>query len=209
MTKQDLENKLNKIFDILVYSRQLFYDSYGMFVTKTNVKHLVISVDKFLERTRDSFWKLAIIELSKLFGENNSNDHYSILLLIKTLRKKHFNAEWSSLITPEELKKIEATFKVQDFKARVNKLTELRNQHYAHTDKIPKNNVYDLKLSFEDCFFLVDKAEIFTKDLYLKILGKVVDFPQYEGEDMENFLDKHIELLEIAGLYNINKSRNK
>ncbi|HPI00476.1 MAG TPA: hypothetical protein PK772_09100, partial [Chitinophagaceae bacterium] len=71
------------------------------------------------------------------------------------------------------------------------------------------NYIYDLKLYFEDCFFLVDKAEIFTKNLYLKILGKVVDFPQYEGEDMENFLDKHIELLEIAGLYNINKSRNK
>ncbi|HWY38192.1 MAG TPA: hypothetical protein VNY73_06505 [Bacteroidia bacterium] len=171
-----------------------------MLVTKTREKFTTIHREKFLKRVRESFWKLAIIELTKLYSDNSKSDHYSIIVLLKNLRRHHSSSGWKDKITAQELKEISASFKTQDIKDRIEKLIELRNQHYAHTDKKPDNNIYDVKFFLEDGVFLIEKAENTIKTLADKI-GHPIVFANYRGEQMDEFIDKYMEARTNAAMY--------
>ncbi len=200
--KDDIEKHFDKISEILIDCRKLTYDSYYMCVTKTNTKHIIISREKFLKRVRESFWTLAIIELTKLYSKNNRNDHFSIPFLIKKL----LNSSFSELISSDKLKELEINFTIPNIKTRIDKLKELRNQHFAHTDIDPDNNIYDIEFYFDDSIFLIEKAEKIIEFLSLKILSKPIVFSKYEGEEMESFFDKHKEYIDLAGRYNLEKN---
>ena len=202
---QDIENDLNRISEILQYSKKLTFDSYSMLVAKTNAKHNVIWGDKFLKRTRDSLWLLAMIELAKLFGQSKQNDHFSIPIFISELRKFHLTSKWKHLITSAELKQCSIQFKNAEIRTRIDKLKELRNQHLAHTDKNPDNNIYNVKFYFEDSMYLIEQAEEIITYLSSKLLPSPIEFQEYKGEDVDSFLDKHITYAELAGKYNMIK----
>ena len=192
----DVEKDLNKIAEILVYSKQLTYDSYFMLVTKTSTKFNIISRDKFLQRIQKSFWILAIIELSKLFGPIEGNDKFSIILLIDNLKNAHSNSEWTNLITDKELEKINSEFNTSEMKIHIKNLRELRNQHFAHADKNPKNHIHDIKFYFDNSIFLIEKLEKIITFLSEKLLNKPITFHNYKGEEMDSFFDKHINYIE-------------
>lgn len=202
-TIKEIETELSKISEILHYCRKLTYDSHCMLVAKTNTKHIIIWRDKFLTRTRDSLWFLSIIELSKIYGQNKQNDHFSIMILVAELRKSHSTSKWKEMISSKELKQCAAELKASDIKIRVNKLKELRNQHLAHTDKNPNNNIYNVKFYFDDSTYLIEQAEKMITFLSMKLLSTPITFQEYNGEDVDLFLDNHINYLELAGRYNM------
>lgn len=203
----EIETDLEKISDILRVARKLAFDCHSMLLSD-NVTFSIISRDKFLTRVRDSFWELAIIELSKLYGQNKRNDQCSLFVLLKYLEENRLNSEWRDKISTDEINRLLYDLNSDATKIRIDKLFDLRNQHYAHTDKTPKKNKYDIQFYFEDCFFLIELAEGIIKYLSDKILNKSIQFQKYTGENTTEFFQNHLEYIRLAGLYNLNLSKN-
>lgn len=195
--EKDIQEDIIMIAEILISCRELTYDSYYMLLTDTSEKTTVIFQDKFLVRVRESFWKLAIIELTKIYGDNADNDHYSVPILISNLKRRHASSAWKNKITSDELRLIHKSLKALEIKNQIKKLLELRNQHYAHTDKSPKNNIYDVKFYFDDCISLIKNAENIILKLSV-VFDCKIEFPNYTGEHMNEFLDRHIEFRTLS-----------
>ncbi|MGD0711869.1 MAG: hypothetical protein ABR968_11905 [Bacteroidales bacterium] len=202
--EKEIESDLEKIVEILTFSRQLAYDSYKMLMTDSDSSEMfsVIARDKFLTRVRDSFFKLAIIELTKLYG-NKKNNHYSFEALFDSLKK------YTDKISLEEITTLYADITNEEMFTKINNLIEIRDKHYAHTDKNPKRNLYCIKLQFKDISYLIEKAEIFINSLSIKILNKSIPFSKYDGGEMNEFFDKHLEYIKLAGLYNLSLEKRK
>ena len=84
-------------------------------------------MNPFLYLSRFTYWKNAVIELSKLFLER---EKYSLLKLIKKLRK---DGDYSQLKTSEESINNWKT-KIDDFKNEIKNLKDQRDKVYAHED---------------------------------------------------------------------------
>lgn len=201
MNIQDIEKDLIKCNDILIFSRQLIYDSYHMLMTNKNEKFTIILRDKFLNRVRDPFRILATIELSKLF--ENKNKCFSIVCLIKILEEEYEQSDWKNMISLYELKQIKFKLNAEDTKKQIKNLKEIRDQHYAHSDKTPENNIYDIALYYEDYFSIINKSELILQTLFNKLLDKSISPSIYKGDDTDIFFEKYLDLIQKGGLYDL------
>lgn len=184
---QDLRNKLNKIIQILEDSKKLMNDSYRMLMAESSEKFILISRNKFLTRVRNSFWKLAVIELTKLYGSRN--DYFRLDMLIDQMIFNYKNAEWSTKISKADLEILQTTLSNNEILLRKEKLKEIRNQHYAHKDQNPDHNIHDIEFYYIDFAYLIRAAELIIDELMLKIFELSTSFNTYDGEDADNFLN--------------------
>lgn len=187
---QDLRNKLNEIIQILEDSKKLMNDSYRMLMADSSEKFSLINRNKFLTRVRDSFWKLAVIELTKLYGSRN--DCFRLDMLIDQMILNYENAEWSTNISKADLETLQTTLNNNEILIRKEKLKEIRDQHYAHKDQNPDHNIHDIKFYYIDLDELIRAAELIISELMLKIFGLSSSFNTYDGEDVDNFLNTHL-----------------
>ena len=201
MKIHEIEKDLIKCHDILIFSRQLIYDSYNMLMTNKNEKFTIISRDKFLNRVRDSFRILATIELSKLFGTKNIS--FSIVCLIKILEENYEQSDWRFMISLDELKQIKFELNSENTQKQIKNLKEIRDQHYAHSDKTPENNIYDITLYYEDYFSIINKSELILQTLFNKLLDKSISPSIYKGDDSDIFFEKYLDLIQKGGLYDL------
>src|ERR1039457_4873631 len=163
-----LDYVLSNMTDILNYSNSLLKDSYRMLLTNTNKEFIFIHRSKFLKKSQLAFFKLGVIELCKLFGNQWSSNHFSfskMKILFPVVNE-------SNILTMTYLKDIEVVKKIK-------LLNELRNKHFAHTDlqiefakKNGKRSIYKIKFYFDDAFFLINKAELIIAELYEKLQEK-------------------------------------
>lgn len=203
----EIESDLNQMNFILGNCRFLTYDSYNLRVPDTNEKFITIHHDKFLARLPETFWKLAIIELTKLYSSNIKNDHFSIILFVKFLRRNHFTSSWKEMITSEELEELDTSFKTHELKMRIGRLLELRKQHYAHKDKNPDHHIFDVKFYLPDCVVLIEIAENVLRILASKF-GFQMKISDYNGNQVNDFIEKYIELRKIAAMQSLIKRPN-
>ena len=197
-SKLDLKEKLTLTIQIILDAKELMNDSYKMLMVDSSEKFSLIKRNKFLNRVRTSFWKLAIIELTKLYG--SSMDHFRLDELINEMIVNYCSAEWATNISTDELKILQDYLNSDEIKVRTEKLRNMRNQHYAHTDKAPKNNIHDIKFYFLDFAFLLRNAELIVEELMSKIFDSQKIFLPYEGEDVDMFLNSYIELRKLKAL---------
>lgn len=121
-----------------------------------------------------NFYRIAIIELSKLY---NHNERYS---LQKLLQKFNATQEFDGLIDNEKLKICNKQLKSS--RNLVKELIELRNKHYAHQDEDYKNFI-SLELSKIEELLSLSKyiynniyEEVFEKSFFFDFpLGKPLD----------------------------------
>ena len=173
-------------------------------MTDSSEKFSLISKDNFLTRVRDSFWKLAIIESTKLYGSRN--DQYRIELVIDQMLFNHKYAEWKTKIPKIDLKKFQNHLNSNDVQTNMKKLKEIRNQYYAHKDENPDHNIYEIKFYYIDFAFLLRTAELIISELMIKIFEPSFTFSPYDGIDVDSFLNNYMEsvnalsLLKLKGL---------
>ena len=130
-TKFELKEKLIVIVQIILDAKELMNDSYKMLMADLLKKFSLITRNKFLNRVRISFWKLAIIELTKLFGSRM--DDFRLDELINEMLVNYNSGEWAANISLDELKALQNYLNNEEVKIRTDKLRKIRNQHYAHT----------------------------------------------------------------------------
>jgi hypothetical protein len=107
----------------------------------------------------------------------------------------------------DELNSLVTFLKSPDIIKSVDRLKEIRKQHYAHTDKNPKNSIYDIKFYYDDCILLINKAEELIESLSKKLIDKSIALSNYQGEDVNTFLDNQIKNIKLAGQYNLGQSK--
>lgn len=200
---KELKDKLDKIIEIISDAKVLVNDSYFMLVTDTSEKFTLVSRDKFLRRVQLSFWKLAIIELTKLFG--SKKDDFRLDSLINQMINNFNNSEWSAYISKDDLNKLKALLDSSETGIKKKNLREIRDEHYAHTDITPSNHIDAIKFFYDDFKYLMNRAEYIVNELMNKVFDDSAKFVTYNGEDVNNFLKQHLEYRKLVIISRLNK----
>jgi|JI10StandDraft_1071094.scaffolds.fasta_scaffold429080_4 hypothetical protein len=202
MTILQIEKKIDKIIIIINEAKFLMNDSYKMLMTDTSAKHVIINRNKFLTRVRESFWKLAVIELAKIYG--SKNDKFRLEHFLNTLIENHKKGEYKLLISKKELNSLLSFLQKEDVLEKVEKLKEVRDKHYAHTDENAKS-LHEIKFYFTDFVFLLRTAELIIESINNKLFNKQRSFKSYFGDEADEFLNLFIENTEACLINKITK----
>ncbi|MET4139687.1 hypothetical protein [Pedobacter sp. UYP1] len=100
-----------------------------------------------------SLWRLAVIELCKLFGDS-TNQKFNILKLLQKMDKTGYYGVLK--FNTETL--VEFNQRVAELIPTIKEVSRLRDKLYAHTDKDPFEQT-DTFINTDDCFVLVGFAE--------------------------------------------------
>ena len=202
MTILQIENKIDKIIIIINEAKFLMNDSYKMLMTDTSAKHVIINRNKFLTRVKESFWKLAVIELAKIY--DSKNDKFRLEHFLNTLIENHKKGEYKLLISIKELNSLLSFLQKEDVLEKVEKLKEVRDKHYAHTDENAKS-LHEIKFYFTDFVFLLRTAELIIESINNKLFNKQRSFKSYFGDEADEFLNLFIENTEACLINKITK----
>jgi hypothetical protein len=165
----ELNKEIGEIWHILTYAKG-FYEYASYLHNPSSNEEL-----EYLQRSEDfrfishSLWRMAIVELAKLFSTSESH-RFNLAKFINKLGKgEHFGnlgisadtiQAWKDAISEQEL--------------QINGVVILRNKIYAHTDA-DYRNFRTLDISFSDLRQLIDIVEKVIKEIHLNILGSEVD----------------------------------
>jgi len=202
MTILQIEKKIDKIIIIINEAKFLMNDSYKMLMTDTSAKHVIINRNKFLTRVKESFWKLAVIELAKIY--DSKNDKFRLEHFLNTLIENHKKGEYKLLISKKELNSLLSFLQKEDVLEKVEKLKEVRDKHYAHTDENAKS-LHEIKFYFTDFVFLLRTAELIIESINNKLFNKQRSFKSYFGDEADEFLNLFIENTEACLINKITK----
>jgi len=143
--KQELKSELHSIWNILLLTIQCYEYSYYLYYPKRIKEKEYITNSFFFDFTRHIYWRVTIIELSKLIVDNKETQKYNIHHFLNKLKKNgHFGKlgfeirkidEWETLFNKnsEVIKEIES----------------LRNKIYSHTDRNIASLIDDSIITFE------------------------------------------------------------
>ncbi len=203
MTINEIKIRLDKTISILNNSKILERDSYIMIMTDNSEKFTIVDNNEFLKNVRISLWKLSIIELHKLFG--GKNDDFKISKLLDDISSELKKSEWRNCITENEINNIKQYLQSPETIEKIANLNDLRNQYYAHTDKKPKKNIYDIKYYYDSSNYLIQLADNILEQLMIKLIDKNFKILKYEGENATNFLEQQSEYIRVLGFHKLNK----
>ncbi len=162
LLKTDIEIR----WKILIITKEVLKFTAYFEQPKTQLEQNYIHRNRHLGFIGWALWRLAIIELCKLFGDS-SNQKFNMLKLLQKMDKAgsygslKFNAE-----TLAELNR-----RVAELAPVISEVSRLRDKLYAHTDKDPFEQT-DFFIKTNDCFVLVEFAEEIIRTLagtYLNI----------------------------------------
>ena len=175
-------------------------DGYYMLITDNSTKFSVMHRSPFLRRVRENFYPIVIIDLYKVFSISK-NDKYSLKFLIEKLKKEYNTSIWNVNIALQELDNF--INRIDNESDKISKLKKLRDWHYAHKDK-DKPSPLEIKAYYkEDIFVLIDLAKEIVDVLFEKVLKSPKEKFNYNGEEMNEFIDKYLEYIEKTGKYNL------
>ncbi len=198
-TITEIENHLKTVAEILTYSRRLVSDSRFLLVVDSTTFE-VIKRNKFLRNLHDVHYKMAVIELSKLYS-NSKHDHFCLRQLLKGMKRNLKNTEWSNKISVDEIEYLESSYQDKLFEKKINDLLALRSNYFAHTSKHPPEKQLDTY--YTDLQILIVTGEGIVNELSTKILNKPIKFTKYEGDNVKEFFKEYLEIVKLAGLYNL------
>lgn len=162
MTKKDeLRQEIQIIWEILTLAKECY--SYSNYIRNPET----IQEIKYIAKSRDfrfmshAFWRLCIIELSKLFSNNNDTHKFNINKLISKLksdghyRSLKFNQTAISLWEQ----------KIKDNCNAIEIVQKLRNEVYSHKDR-NSNLDYANDLTFKEVANLIQIVSEIVKSIY-------------------------------------------
>lgn len=198
---QDVKSRLAITADLIQSARYSLMDSYHMIHTPTSELFVLVNRDKFLSRTRVQLWRISVIELCKVFSRSRNED-FRISKLLRDVVTRYDDINWKNHIKSD----VDAFSEILDsssISSIVDDLIELRNQHYAHSDKSPNKHHHEIKLYYEQMLTLILLAEQIVDKLNFGILDIEPSSSRYEGNNVRCLLKNIIEDREELGSYRI------
>lgn len=118
--------------------------------------------------------------------------------------ENHKKGEYKLLISKKELNSLLSFLQKEDVLEKVEKLKEVRDKHYAHTDENAKS-LHEIKFYFTDFVFLLRTAELIIESINNKLFNKQRSFKSYFGDEADEFLNLFIENTEACLINKITK----
>ena len=110
---EEIQKEIWNIWQILIEAKSCYEFSYYLYRPNTNDEAHYINISQHFKYLRIILWKMAIIELSKLYAQKESRDRFNLNHFISKLKSDgHFGnmgidnftiEEWEKMITENQI----------------------------------------------------------------------------------------------------------
>ncbi|MFC2138579.1 hypothetical protein ACFLTE_10420 [Bacteroidota bacterium] len=196
--KEEYKNEIKNIIDILGKAKLFFLDTLYLSNPKTKKEQSIISKNRVLHEIRYALWVLTVLELCKLF-DDNENHCYNLFKFVRKIRQDKNKSIFKDNLKIDTLDKWER--KLQNLYASdtIDRLKDLRDKYYAHSDRTSELLPEELTPNDQSVKELIKIGEEIVYDFQGEIFDIDQDFevPIIAG----NILDDLIELNEYREKY--------
>lgn len=135
--KEEYKIEIKNIINILGRANLFYKDSSYLSKPKSDVERRMINKSGVLHEIRYSLWVLTVLELCKLYDDNNNHcfNFYKFVRKVKQDRNKSLFKDKLRLKTLENWENKLQNLKTSD---TIIKLKDLRDKYYAHSDRTPE-----------------------------------------------------------------------
>ncbi|NOU47518.1 MAG: hypothetical protein HOO86_10705 [Bacteroidales bacterium] len=169
--EKELEEEISKIWNILIYVKDCYDYSYYIHKPETSEEADYLKNSQDFEFIRHILWRMAIIEIAKLFCNSAKRDRYNLRHFISKLKKAGQFGD--SGINVTTIEKWEAQFSLNE--VLINDVITIRDKVYAHTD--PNKEEYTkIEISFKKIDDLINIAEDVIREIFKTVFDSEVDF---------------------------------
>jgi hypothetical protein len=198
-SKDFFKNELEIILHIHFDAKYYFKDNEYLDNPDTVAEKAALRIF-FVRRLKIAFWRLGIIEISKLF-QKSRNQHYNLIDYLKDLHDNYDNYPWMKNFPKAKLNEWLERLNSERILTTLRKIDIQRNQYFAHTDKNPIAELKDSIIEFQEINELID----FTEEIIFELKEKCLDVHL----DMEIVgMEKAGHILEMVSWYYEKKKQN-
>jgi len=173
MTKKgkELEDEISKIWDILIIAKDCYQYSFYLHKPETIEEADYLKNSQDFDFIRHILWRMAIIEIAKLFCNSSNRDRYNLRHFINKLKKAgHFGDIGISVTIIE---KWETQLSLNE--ELIDDILTLRDKVYAHTDPY-KEEYTKIEITFKKIEDLLRLVEDVIQEIFKTVFDSHVDF---------------------------------
>ena len=135
--KEDYKREIGDIISIWAKAKLFYNDSLYLSNPKSDKESAMISKNRVLNEIRYSLWVLTVLELCKLFDDNN-NQCFNLFKFIRKIKQDRNKLIFKDKITSITIKDWENKLQNNQTFNTIGKLKDLRDKYYAHSDRKPE-----------------------------------------------------------------------
>lgn len=175
--KEEIKENIWEIWKISINAKRFLKYTYYLHKPDTDEEQEYLKTSRDFQFIAHALWRIAVIELSKLFNASKNRDKFNIFHFIKKLEKNgHFR---DFKITQAKID--DWYMQIEENRKTIDLITNLRDKVYAHTDgPAEKNGLYTP--TFEQTEKLIAIIESVIKEIYSSIFDShaMTDSPSLE-----------------------------
>lgn len=187
-SKNDLNEDLKQIW-FLYTSAYEYYTCLRQIKEHSKTEY---ADSRFLFFIKYSCWYILVIELCKVYQNDNRNQHFNVYRLVNKLLNEYKNLEFKSLISLSDIKGFHASFISKEIIETRDRIVTLRDKFYAHTDRQDPKFIDEIIITLDEIECLFNILRDFIFDLKFKIFNSHAEF----GNDIFVNMDKILRSLE-------------
>jgi hypothetical protein len=135
--KEDYKREIGDIISIWAKAKLFYNDSLYLSNPKSDKESAMISKNRVLNEIRYSLWVLTVLELCKLFDDNN-NQCFNLFKFIRKIKQDRNKLIFKDKITSITINDWENKLQNNQTFNTIGKLKDLRDKYYAHSDRKPE-----------------------------------------------------------------------
>lgn len=163
--KTDLDKDISQIW--LLYTKS--YEYYNCLNQIKKYEKTEYSDSRFIFFITYTSWYILVIELCKVYQNDNKNQHYNVYGLINKLLNNYKKLEYNSLLSLTDVKKYYSDFNSSKIIEIRNKLVILRDKFYAHTDRLNEKFINEININLTEIESLFNTLRAFIFDIKSKV----------------------------------------
>jgi len=201
--KEEIYNRKSKTFfaeeletiTLIHFDAKYYFRDIQYILKPDTTEEIVASENEFIQRLLRSFWRLGIIEISKLFLES-TNQHYNLISYLKELIQNYNEYEWINGLQKTKLEEFLNLITSKEVSTTIEKIKIQRDKYFAHLDRNPKFKLKEKQILFEEIFKLLNITEEIISELSNKCLDAHWDFEVSGAEKAGRILEAYSALNE-------------
>ena len=146
-TIEEVRAELSKRFNILYHAITFYRDTYYLNNPDSIEERVIANSSPFIRRTRYAYWFITLLELCKLFKENET---FSFQKLLNSLCNNFKNSEWNTSQKIHVIKELTNKLRSSDVQIITHKLFQIRDKYYAHSDRNPEKTLEEYTPEFQE-----------------------------------------------------------
>lgn len=159
--KEEIKDEIWEIWQILLLAKECYSYSFYLHKPDTREELQYLNHSRDFQFIRHVMWKMAVIELSKLFKNSAKSDRYNIVHFINKLKRNGYFGKLG--ISESKIDEWEKLINKND--ETISKILNLRDKVYSHTDT-NKEKHSKTDLSFEKTEKLLKIIEAVIQEIY-------------------------------------------